>query len=287
MKKILRFIRNLVPFKIYIFKLIRPLKLPRNIIQHLWFKGKFKVEVENKKYFRMHHNGCYIENELFWYGMNGYEKESLKIWKELSKKSKVIFDIGAHSGIYSLVAFCVNPSASVYAFEPLERIYNNLIRNIKLNNYNIKALNIAISDTSGKKVIYDRKTPQETGATLTPPSDFTEILSYEVNTLSIDDFIKKNNIKKIDLLKIDVETHEPFVLKGYNNIINHNPYILIEILYDYIGQEIEEILNSYGVKYEYFFINEEKGLQKTSTIKRMSDKYFNYLLIPYNSNLVF
>jgi hypothetical protein len=34
------------------------------------------------------------------------------------------------------------------------------------------------------------------------------------------------------------------------------------------------------IKYDYYFIDEEKGLLKVENIIRRSDKYFNYLLIP-------
>ena len=42
-----------------------------------------------------------------------------------------------------------------------------------------------------------------------------------------------HKITKIDLLKIDVETHEPEVLEGYTKYIHlHKPTMLIEILND-------------------------------------------------------
>ena len=40
------------------------------------------------------------------------------------------------------------------------------------------------------------------------------INSYPVKTIKLKNFIEKNKIKKIDLLKIDTEGHEFQVLKG-------------------------------------------------------------------------
>lgn len=280
LKKIFRVLYDFIPLKKNIFLFLKIFKLPRNITKHLWFRGKIKIKIENNIYFKMYHYGCLIENELFWYGINGYEKESLKIWKELSKKSNVIFDIGANTGVYSLISAAINPGAKVYAFEPILRNYEKLCYNIKLNNFNIKPYKLAISDTSSTKIIYDTGTFQETAATLSPFYMLTSPINYKVETKSLDDFISENNLLKVDLIKIDVETHEPFVLKGFTNICKHKPYILIEVLYDEVGTEIEKILDLYGIKYYYYFIDENKGIVKMNHIKRISNIYFNYLLVP-------
>ena len=71
----------------------------------------------------MRHYGFQLENEIFWSGLtNGWEKISTRLWIELSKNSKVIFDIGANTGIYSLVSKSINPTSQVFAFEPVKRV---------------------------------------------------------------------------------------------------------------------------------------------------------------------
>lgn len=93
-----------------------------------------------------------------------------------------------------------------------------------------------------------------------------------------------NKLEKINLIKIDTECYEPYVLKGYHKYLNfHKPIIFIEILYDQIGQYVQEIVEKLtNNAYIYFFIDENQGLIQSNQIVRKSDKYFNYLLIPIN-----
>lgn len=88
-----------------------------------------------------------MENELFWLGLfGGWEKKSPEIRVRLYKISYTIFDIGANSGIYSLTAQSVNPDATVYTFEPIEKKVELLNYNKKINNYPILTIKAADSN---------------------------------------------------------------------------------------------------------------------------------------------
>ena len=51
-----------------------------------------------------------------------------------------------------------------------------------------------------------------------------------MHTDTLDNFCKKKKIKKIDILKIDVEGAEMDVLKGANKILNNTNILQVEIL---------------------------------------------------------
>ena len=95
-----------------------------------------------------------------------------------------------------------------------------------------------------------------------------------VNVVTIDNFCKKNNIKKIDLLKIDTEGHEAEVLEGASKMLKKNiKYILIEFhfskLYkDYSVNKIEQILkkNNFKIvkKFKFPFLTFEDRIYKKS-----------------------
>ena len=95
----------------------------KEIYQHLWFKGVFNVQLDKDKDFKIVHYGDFLENQLFWDGIYGFEHNSTRLWQELSKNSNTIFDIGANTGIYTLIAKTTNSNANIYAFEPVKRIY--------------------------------------------------------------------------------------------------------------------------------------------------------------------
>ncbi len=289
MKKMIKNIYEKIPFKRESFGLLKKIwSPPESIYQHLFFNGIIKVKVNDEESFKMMHYGYPIENDLFWKGLYGnWEKESMKMWTVLSKKSKVIFDIGANTGVYSMVSKAVNSQAEVHAFEPFETIHKKLERNAGINNFEIHANCKAISNYTGDAVIY------------TDGSDFAYSVTVNKNlwvkdkkpvelsikTITLKEYIEQNSITNIDLMKIDVETHEPEVIQGFIPYFNQfKPIILIEILNDEVAQN----LNGYfdNTQYSFYNIDEKTGIRKTDSL--MKSDFYNYLIVPKeNENILF
>jgi len=254
MKQAFKFLYGVIPFKKQIYLALKKVWTPREYIyKHLYFKGVFKVRVDDRAGFEIKHHGYQIENEIFWNGLTGgWEKTSMAIWIALCKKSEVIFDIGANTGIYSLVAKAIHPASDVYAFEPVNRVYSKLVDNSRLNDYDIACHEVAVSNFDGKALIYDTMDEHILSVTLhknfNPPE--TKVIPTLVNTVKLSSLIEKNKIKRIDLLKIDVETHEPEVLEGLEPYLSRDkPTMLIEVLTEDIGKQIEKIVH--GKNYLY------------------------------------
>jgi FkbM family methyltransferase len=279
MKKIIKAVYDFIPFKKELFTALRVIWKPRErIFKHLHFVGVFTVPVTEEKKFKIKHYGYQIENEVFWSGLtSGWEKESIKLWMKLCETSEVIFDIGANTGIYSLMAKCIRPDASVYAFEPVARVFTKLKENIALNRYDIIPVKKAMSNTDGVAIIYDTSTEHTYSVTVNKNLNAKEIdvVETKIETITMDSFIREKNIKKIDLIKIDVETHEPEVIEGFSEYISRfQPSILIEILNNDIGEKISKMIQH--LDYLYFNIDERGGIRQVSKITK-SD-YYNYLL---------
>ena len=279
MKKIIKILYKIIPFKLQIFSILKLIWTPPfNIYQHLHFIGNFRVKIDRLKSFKIRHYGYQVENKIFWGGLaNGFEKESIKLWMKLCPNAKVIMDIGANTGIYSLIAKSINPEAKVYAFEPVSRIFKKLKENISLNSLNIFSVEKAISNSDGFATIFDEGTDHIYSVTvnknLSAPG--IKVTETKINTISLNTFIKDQNIAKVDLMKIDVETHEPEVLQGFSKYLSkHRPTMLIEILNDDVGKEVNKLV--LGLGYLYFNIDEDGGIRQVSEITK-SD-YYNYLL---------
>lgn len=197
------------------------IKLPHFIYKHLHFKGKFKVKIG----FYINHYGYCLENDLF---LGGLSKE-MQIWARLCKKANVILDIGANTGIFSLIAKTVNPQAKTYAFEPISRIAKRFRENCELNNFDIACSEIALSNYDGKGKIYDRLTENPYSSTVNKdpfPNAPSVIKEIEVRRLST--FIEENNLN-VDLMKIDVEYDEFEVLEGMGEYLySMKPSMIIE-----------------------------------------------------------
>jgi len=253
---------------------------PPSVYQHLYFTGSINMKLDDEQNFKMIHYGHQLENELFWEGLfSCWEKSSMKVWAKLSEQSKVIFDIGANTGIYSLLARVKNKNAAIHAFEPFPAIYNKLKHNAAINDYDITANCMAVSNYTGTGVIYTEDENFAYSVTVNQNLwvKHKEPIKIDIITTTLKDYIEKYNIQSIDLMKIDVETHEPEVMEGFAEyFLKLRPILLIEILND----EIAGKLSNYFAPgdFDFYNIDEQAGLKKVSALSK--SVHYNFLIVP-------
>jgi FkbM family methyltransferase len=178
--------------------------------------------------------------DLFWLNKTGYidqtiiekgefEPQSTEAIKRLVKQGNLVLDIGANIGYYSVkLSKLVGNSGKVIAFEPTEHFRKTLRMNLDANNItNVEVINIGLSDKEQKLEI----DIGPSSATLHSPLGFDDIESKEViNLTTLDSFVQKHNIPKIDFIKIDVDGHEPFFFEGAWKSLNiYDPIVLLEV----------------------------------------------------------
>lgn len=279
-RSILRSLYNIVPLKQVFYRPLRALgPLPERIYKHLHFKGDFMVRVDANASFKIRHHGYMIENELFWKGAEGWEPVSTRIWTRLSRSSNVILDIGANTGLYSLIANAVSPKAKVVAVEPVERIFRKLETNVALNNNGITTLLAVVSDHTGKATLYDQPL-QEHVYSVSVEADWNSTNAHlkpiEVDAFTVTDILKDIGSISVDLLKIDVETHEPAVLRGFIDILRRDrPSMLIEILNEKVASEVTEIIRD--LDYVYYNIDDITWPPRKVDALSQSE-HFNFLI---------
>jgi FkbM family methyltransferase len=126
----------------------------------------------------------------------------------------------------------VGNSGTIFSFEPEPDNFRMLKQNIELNNFNnTSAYNLAVSDSEKMLSLYlSNDSNSGTHSTIFNKTSVSE--NYiEVKAISLDDFVKKNNLNKIDLIKIDVEGAEIDVVNGMDNILKKNkPILIIELV---------------------------------------------------------
>jgi hypothetical protein len=94
--------------------------------------------------------------------------------------------------------------------------------------------------------------------------------------MKIDDFIVQNNIDSIDLMKIDVEMHEPEIIEGFkSHLEKFKPIIIIEVL----ETKVAEKLNTLFDLSEYLIFH-LCGFKQAKQIKRFSAKhpFYNFII---------
>jgi FkbM family methyltransferase len=268
-KQLLRKIRNLpiiLTPSVWALRSLNRLGVPisSNVYQHFPYQGLINVDVPGGKSFKTISRGTHIENGLYWEGVGSYEKGSLGIWMYLAKQSQTVLDIGANSGVFSLVAWACG-SKNVHAFEPIKRVYGRLKSNFESNGMGApKAWNVAVSNQKGVLEILDPGGDCPVAASLsTEFYDRNHVAEYTksmVDVIDIDQFCKESGTGAVDLIKLDVEGHELNALLGMINTISSSyPWILMEV-YDQYEAELRNFFDTnFNGKYGWYRINENDG----------------------------
>jgi len=168
----------------------------------------------------------YVGNKIAKHGL--YEKENLALLLQLLEQIRepVVLDIGANIGNHAL-AFATM-AAQVHAFEPIPMIHSVLQRNVEQNAlHNIHTHMIALSDTEGDSVI-NLDTSGNLGAS-SFDNQAAGAQGIMVHKRRGDDVVAELGLARVDLVKIDVEAHEAFVLRGLMQTLQqHKPFITME-----------------------------------------------------------
>ena len=178
-----------------------------------------------------------------------HQKKIINFIKKNNIYVHYLLDIGSHMGTYSDLILNSFKKCKILMFEPQIKIFKKIKIKYK-NKKNIKIYNYAISDKNGSKKININKHDLASSLSLLKEKNnrylqfkaklFGTTLTgmilkqSKVKTKKLNEFIKLNTIKKIDLAKIDTEGHEYEVLKGMKNNIKKVNHILIEFRNDKI-----------------------------------------------------
>lgn len=178
------------------------------------------------------------------------EKISFEILDIVSNnKEVVVFDVGAHTGEwFTLFKQCYTKKSNVYSFEPGVEPYSKL-SNIKEEGF--RPVNVALGDTTEEKYLSaDCK-----GATTAYISDSKNDTKYseKIKITTLDAYCSSNNIKNIDLLKIDVEGYELKVLVGAKEMIKNGNIQLIQFEFGAPSEEkysLKDFFDMLGGQYQ-------------------------------------
>ncbi len=168
----------------------------------------------------------HVGDKIAKYGL--YEKDNLLLMLSLLKKitTPVVMDIGANIGNHSLAFASV--ANHVLSFEPLPAVYALLEKNVSRNKLNnVDTFPYALSDVEEDSTIYMVQEGNVGASSFDKRAENTQ--SIVVRKKIGDDVVRENNLKKLDLIKLDVEAHEAFVLRGLKRTLaQHKPIITME-----------------------------------------------------------
>lgn len=244
--------------------------------------GVVPVRVQDGLVIRYHSHGEYTGRVLYWRGMFAYEEGTTSLFYSLAQRSNAFLDIGAHVGVYTLLAAAANPSLRGYAFEPIPLLCQQLCTNVELNGY----LNRVVIE---RRAMSDRVETNALFFVAGDPAmsslnqdaargDVRETLQISCET--VDHFVHQRALAALDLIKIDVEGAETKVLNGAKRTLKaHRPVIICEIL----ARNAEAFTTVAGLldemEYGYGAITKQ-GVLSLSSLAPVAGTN-NYLFWPY------
>ena len=163
------------------------------------------------------------------------------------RSDAVVFDVGANFGYLSLVwadSVCRN-NGNIYSFEPNPSVFRCFEKSVLENNLSgiVKYQNKAVGRKSGKVNFYFSETTSNMN------NEFDKSENSVIGLVSIDDFIKQNEISRCDMIKIDVDGIEFDILNGAAETLDKfKPLLIIETnndrkIMEYISKNNYKILD--------------------------------------------
>ena len=148
-----------------------------------------------------------------------YRNGEYKFLNSYIINNMTIIDVGAHDGTYTEYIFKLNPSVNIHCFEPTAIAFKELT--VKLENEikagKLVANNLGLSTEIGEAELFIyNELDQRNSLHLNPAHTYDSSLLHKekIKLTTLDDYIERNKISRVDFLKIDVEGHETKVIEG-------------------------------------------------------------------------
>ncbi|MBX9243460.1 FkbM family methyltransferase [Actinotalea ferrariae] len=184
-------------------------------------------------------------------GWWGYERPLPDVFlATLRGAPGVVLDVGANTGVYSLIASTVR-GASVHAFEAFPPVAALLRENLALNRTSarVTVVDRAVSDSEGSIELF---VPPDSGLVETSSSidaGFKEgSTPITVPTVTLDAYWTSLGRPPVTLVKIDVEGAEHRVLAGAHELVGRaRPVLFLEVLPGAHFEDLEVFLGRHGL----------------------------------------
>jgi len=175
----------------------------------------------------------------------------------LSLTGDVAIDVGSNRG--QLAVIFAKKFRQVYCFEPNESNNRELRDTLIINGIrNAIVSQLAVSSTSGTAMM---RMSSDYGHHTLETCHLTSVVEWApVATTTLDEFVDRNSIGTVDLLKIDVEGHELEVLRGAERLLQrrqvrviifeHSPVLLKANKHPV--DEVANFLSEYDFRFSTF-----------------------------------
>jgi FkbM family methyltransferase len=161
-----------------------------------------------------------------------FEPDICDLFRRILKPGMVVFDLGANAGQFTLMsAKRVGPAGAVHAFEPAPREFRQLLRNIEINGFtNVMANRLAIGDHEGHatlKICHDGRGLYNSLGRPIGNGPGEDVI---VPITTLDGYVAKTQVARVDVLKVDIEGAELLAMRGAAELLSRAdaPLIICE-----------------------------------------------------------
>jgi len=148
-----------------------------------------------------------------------YERTAVDfVLKELAPGMTFV-DVGANVGVFTIpAARRVGPLGTVVAIEASPSIFSYLVRNVKLNDLgNVRLIQCAVLDRNGSNVPFYEAPVSHFGMGALAPQFGSRPIAVPARTL--DGILGEEGIRRVGVLKVDVEGYEAAVFRGAKHLL--------------------------------------------------------------------
>jgi len=230
-----------------------------------YYKSKtlnnFKYDKINNNWMQYHKRFCYyIDTKPNWNLNIPYLKQYVNVTSFIQYQPKdgdIIIDVGAGVGTETIIYSLMVGLGKVYAIEAHPNTCNSLGLLMNINNIqNVVVSNIAISNEKGILYIENRENHVENSVCRGNQS------GIPVQAITLDEYVKLNNIYKINFLKMNIEGAEMDAIKGMNESIKIIDYIAVschDFLFEKNKTEIRDAVTDFLKRNNFMIVPQKTG----------------------------
>ena len=179
-----------------------------------------------------------------------HERGERDFLESIAEEGMTAVDVGGHHGPAACaISRAIGEQGRLYCFEPVPEYREILEANIKGSGLtNVEVVPAAVGKQAGKADLYI-----DGGATSIVPKDGKETVAADV--VCLDEFFQERGSSRLDLLNMDCEGSELFVLQGASGLLTTNRVrVFAEIHHDFLkalGYSARDVVGFLeGLEYE-------------------------------------
>ena len=149
-----------------------------------------------------------------------YDPALIRFISSRLKPGSQFVDVGAHLGFVSLAVAHACSHARVLALEPHPENYARLRMHVEINGCaNVAIERLGLGAAGGRAVMSSEGEGTDYHRVLPAGRSDPGAAALEVELMALDDLAAERGIERVEVLKLDVEGHEPAVLDGASRLL--------------------------------------------------------------------